>query len=139
MRSASLTVAFLALALAAPGFGGEAGKRPRLDLRAYPRMAFSPVNVFVTAELKGGADVEEFHCPGLVWDWGDGSRSLRESDCPPFEEGADLERRFTATHVYRGPGSYTVRVSLYRADRTLAVATAQVLVHGHTAGLDPGY
>ena len=30
-------------------------KRPGLDLRATPRMAFSPAEVLFTAELKGGA------------------------------------------------------------------------------------
>ena len=50
-------------------------KKPRLDLRATPRMAFSPVNVFLTAELTGGDDVEDYHCPELEWDWDDGGKS----------------------------------------------------------------
>jgi hypothetical protein len=139
MKPAAIATAFLSVVLAAPGFAGSGAAKPRLDARAHPRVAFSPVNVFVTAELKGGDDIEEFHCPGLVWDWGDGSRSARESDCEPYAEGMELQRRFSASHVYRAPGAYTVRVTMRRADRTLAAANVQVLVHGHTAGIDSSY
>ena len=90
------------LALAAPITAAENGARPRLDLRATPRMAFSPTIVYVTAELAGGDEVEDFYCPDLEWDWDDGARSVRGSDCPPFEAGAsDFERFFSADHVYR--------------------------------------
>jgi len=114
---------------------GVRPKKPRLDLRASPRVAFSPVEVLAIAELKGGQDVEEFYCPGLEWDWGDGSRSAHESDCSPFEAGTTLDRFFTARHAFRAPGAYSVRLTLRRADRTVAVATVPVTVHGRSAGL----
>ena len=57
-------------------------KKPKLDLRATPRMAFSPVNVLLVAELTGGDDVEEYYCPELEWDWDDGGKSVHEADCP---------------------------------------------------------
>jgi hypothetical protein len=103
-------------------------RKPRLDLRATPRVAFSPANVLLTAELVGGDEVEEFYCPGLEWNWGDGARSVRESDCPPFEDGAELVRRFTAQHGYRHAGDYEIKVTLRRANRSLAVASARVNV-----------
>ena len=48
---------------AAPSVAGNQGRvrKPRLELRATPRMAFSPVLVLVTAELRGGDMDEEFY------------------------------------------------------------------------------
>src|SRR5262245_16857809 len=92
----ALLAALLALASSVPG--QDRGKRPRFDLRATPRMSFSPVVVFFTAELTGGDDIEEFYCPELEWDWGDGGKSVHEADCPPYEDGFKIERRFSAEH-----------------------------------------
>ena len=103
-------------------------KKPRLDLRATPRMAFSPVTVFLTAELTGGDDVEEYYCPELEWDWDDGGKSQHGSDCAPFKPGTQIERRFTAEHDYRRAGNYTVKVTMRRANRTFAAATVKVTV-----------
>jgi len=136
MRLAPVLVAFLAAALAAPGFAETRLKRPRLDVRATPRVAMSPARVLVFVELVGGDDVEEYYCPGLEWDWGDGSRSFQESDCEPFEAGATVERRYSASHFYGHPGDYNVRVSLRRAERTLASTAAQVIVRGFVAGIE---
>jgi hypothetical protein len=121
----------LAVALA-PGssWSGPGAKTPRLNLRATPRFALAaPANVFLTAELIGGDEVEDYYCPALEWDWGDGSRSVRESDCPPMEAGVAFERRFTAEHIYRGSGTYNIRVTLRRVARPIAVASASVTVH----------
>jgi hypothetical protein len=105
-------------------------KKPRLGLRASPRMAFSPVSVVVVAELSGGGDHEDYYCPGLEWDWGDGNLSSQESDCEPFQEGSTVERRFSARHAYHAAGSYNVRLTLRRASRTVAVASIPIVVHG---------
>lgn len=123
------------LSCAGAALAGDGGKprKPQLDLRASPRVAFNPVSVLVTGQLKGGADLEEFYCPGLEWDWGDGTRSEHEADCEPFAPGATLERFFTARHAYRSPGAYSVRLTLRRADRTVAAATVAVTVHGMSA------
>ena len=113
----------------------ERARKPRLELRATPRMAFSPVMVLATAELRGGDSIEEFYCPALEWDWADGGKSAQESDCPPYEAGMEMDRRFTAEHAYRMPGVYQVTVRLKRADRSVAVATTTVHVR---AGLGQG-
>jgi hypothetical protein len=132
MRLGYPVVPILLLALAAPGQPSETkSKRPRLDMRATPRIAnTSPSQVLVVAQLVGGDETEEFYCPGLEWDWGDGARSSYESDCPPFEPGMELVRRFSARHAYRQPGDYEVRITLRRADRSLAAARASVSVLG---------
>jgi hypothetical protein len=89
----------------------------------------APVNVLVVAELLGGDQIEDYYCPALDWEWGDGSRSVRESDCPPMETGVAFVRRFTAEHVYHGRGTYNVRVTLRHVSRSLAAASATVTVN----------
>src|SRR5688500_6706807 len=118
------------LATAAPGLAADKthGKKPRLDLRASPRMAFSPVSVLLTAELSGGDNLEDFHCPEVAWDWDDGGRSVHQGDCAPLESGDEIERRFTANHAYRQAGTYNVKLTMRRADRSLAVASVVVTV-----------
>ena len=129
--------AMVALAVAGTsGAGDEKPKKPRLELRATPRMAFSPVSVFLTAELVGGNDVEEYHCPELEWDWDDGGKSMHEADCTPFEAGVTkIQRRFTAEHDFIRAGAYRVKATMRKADKNLLVATVTVNVR---AGLgDP--
>jgi hypothetical protein len=130
MRSTGILGFILVLATATSGLSADQQrpKKPRLDLRASPRMAFSPVNVLLTAELHGGDDAEEFHCPEVEWDWDDGGKSVHQEDCAPLETGAPLERRFTANHAYRQAGTYNVKVTMRRADHSLAVASATVTV-----------
>ena len=121
-------------AFAAASSGGDAKpegkpKKPRLDVRATPRMAFSPVNIFLVAELQGGDDVEEYYCPELEWDWDDGGKSVQEGDCAPFEAGTTkIDRRFTAEHEYRRAGTYNIKVTIRRATRALAVSSIRVTV-----------
>ena len=119
----------LSVALAAPLVAGNKPKAPLLSVRATPRFALrAPVNVLAMAELQGGDDVEDFYCPALEWEWGDGSRSVQESDCAPFENGTELERRFSAEHVFRGSGTYNVKVTMRRVNRQLAAAAATVSI-----------
>jgi hypothetical protein len=120
----------LAAAAVGPAFAdGAKPKKPRLDLRATPRMAFSPVRILVTAELSGGEDVEEYHCPEIEWDWDDGGKSVAESDCKPFEPGVTkIERRFTANHAYPKAGIYNVKITMRRTGRPLATASVRITV-----------
>jgi hypothetical protein len=129
MTRALTTVASVAV-LAAAGFLGadDKPKKPKLDLRVIPRMAFSPATVLVTAELEGGDDVEEYHCPEIEYDWDDGGKSVQEGDCAPFEAGTKIQRRFTNEHTYRRAGVYNVKVTMRRADRSFAAATVRVTV-----------
>jgi hypothetical protein len=109
--------------------GGAKPKKPRLDLRASPRMSFSPAHILLTAELMGGDDVEEFHCPELEWEWDDGGKSVQEADCKPFEAGVTkIERRFTAEHDFRTAGIYSVKVTMRKAARTIATTSVRVTV-----------
>jgi hypothetical protein len=129
MKRFVLLVMLSAIA-AGPAFAdGNKPKKPRLDLRATPRMAFSPVRVLLTAELSGGDDVEEYHCPEIEWDWDDGGKSVAESDCKPFEPGVTkIERRWTSSHGYPKAGIYNIRVTMKRTGRPLATAAVRVTV-----------
>jgi hypothetical protein len=128
-RTGALALSFALMAVAAGTAGDEKPKKPHLELKASPRFAFSPVNVTLTAELVGGADVEEYHCPELEWDWDDGGKSMHEADCAPFEAGkTTLQRRFTVDHEYRKAGVYQVKATMRRANRTLASASVRVTV-----------
>jgi len=130
MRNTGILGFILVLATAISGLAADQPrlKKPRLDLRASPRMAFSPVNILLTAELQGGDDTEEFHCPEVEWDWDDGGKSVHQEDCAPLETGAPLERRFTANHAYRRAGTYNVKITMRHADHPLAVASATISV-----------
>jgi len=137
MRSARLGVLLLAggAVVLAAGESKDKGKAPALEVRTAPRMGFSPLNVLATAELRGGDDLERYHCPEIEWDWGDGSKSVRESDCEPYEEGTKIQRRFTAQHRFLRAGIYNVKVTLRRADKVIKRAGVRVTVR---AGLgDP--
>jgi len=121
----------LALAVSSPSLAKDdaaKGKKPRLELRAAPRMAVSPAQVLFTAELKGGDDVEEYHCPEIEWDWDDGGKSGHEPDCEPFAPGMTIERRFTEEHVFSKQGTYNVKITMRRADRVIASTRVTVTV-----------
>lgn len=104
-------------------------KRPKLMLKAQPMIAMSPARVVLTAELVGGAnDYEEFYCPTIEWDWGDGTQSESTSDCDPYEPGkSDIKRRFTKDHVFRA-GAYRVSIRLKRHDKPVAFASVSIQV-----------
>jgi hypothetical protein len=118
---------------------GDEKKKPQLSLRASPPISFSPANIHLVAELKGGPDdYEEFYCPAVEWDWGDGTRSENSSDCDPYEAGvSQISRRFSKTHVYNLQGRYRVQVRLKRNTKVLTSASTNIQVR---AGIrDMGY
>jgi nucleoid-associated protein YgaU len=133
-RHAYLLAAALTLAVAArpapagePAEGGK-NKAPALDIRAVPRMSFSPANVLLVAELKGGDDSEDYYCLAVEWDFDDGAKSTHGADCAPYQAGATIERRFTAEHRFERAGNYDVRVTLKRSDKVLKKGSVRVTV-----------
>jgi hypothetical protein len=103
--------------------------RPQLRLKAQPVISMAPSRVVLTAELVGGPnDAEEFYCPTVEWDWGDGTQSESTSDCAPYEPGkSEIKRRFTVEHVFRA-GSYRVMFKLKRRDKPVATAGVSIQV-----------
>jgi hypothetical protein len=104
-------------------------KRPKVTLRAQPMVAMSPARVVLTAELIGGSnDYEEYYCPTIEWDWGDGTQSESTNDCAPYEAGkSELRRRFTIEHVFRA-GGYRVMFRMKRRQKAVGVASVNIQV-----------
>ena len=119
--------------------GAQGGnKKPSLSLKATPSVSFAPARIVVVAELKGGADDhEEFYCPTVEWEWGDGTVSTAEADCNPYEAGkSQIKRRYTVEHQFRSPGGFKISLRLKKGNKVAAMANAVVQVR---AGLGPGY
>jgi hypothetical protein len=104
--------------------------RPNLSLRATPAVSFSPARIFLTGELRGGADdYQDFYCTAVEWDWGDGTRSESSYDCDPYEAGkSEIRRRFATEHVYRTAGNYRIQIRLKRDNKSLVSASTNVQV-----------
>jgi hypothetical protein len=104
-------------------------KRPKMTLKAQPTISMAPSRVVLTAELLGGADdFEEYYCPSIEWQWGDGTSSEASSDCEPYQSGkSQIKRRFTVEHVFRA-GNYRIVFHLKRHDKSVASATASIQV-----------
>src|SRR5690349_10589654 len=104
-------------------------KRPKLTLKAQPVIAMAPARVVLTAELQGGAnDFEDYYCPSVEWDWGDGTQSESTNDCAPYEAGkSEIKRRFTVEHVFRA-GVYRVMFKLKRRDKAVGFATVNIQI-----------
>jgi hypothetical protein len=107
-------------------------KRPKITLKANPLIAMAPARVVLTAELVGGDnDFEEFYCPAVEWEWGDGTKSESSGDCAPYEPGkSEIKRRFTVEHVFRlgRPNGYRVTIHLKRRDKSVGAATVNIQV-----------
>jgi hypothetical protein len=108
----------------------EENKKPSLSLKATPPIAFSPAKVRVAAEVRGGADdYQDFYCPTIEWDWGDGTISENTEDCNPYEAGkSTIRRRFSAEHIFRMSGNFKVIFKLKRKDKTIAATSVTVQV-----------
>lgn len=144
-RKHSFGIFVVAIAIASGLFlvapAGASAKRPSLGVRVSPRMAFSPVGVIATAELKGGEDSEDFYCLAIEWDWDDGSKSLKDSDCEPYQPGTKIERRFSSQHYYSRAGEYNIRARLMASDKVVASNSFRLVVRQGlpTDPRDPGY
>ena len=110
----------------------DGDKKASLSLKLTPPVGFSPLRVRVAADVRGGADdQQDFYCPGVAWDWGDGTVSESSEDCDPYQAGKSvIRRRFTAEHIFRQAGAYQVTLRLKQKDKTIAVSSANVQVRG---------
>jgi len=122
-----LTASVAAAAQKTPSKDKDQDKRPSLKLTARPPIGMSPARVVLTADLNGGPnDSEDFYCPTIEWDWGDGTKSESTSDCDPYEPGkSEIRRRFTIDHVFRA-GNYRVALRLKKRDKMVASATVMI-------------
>jgi hypothetical protein len=108
----------------------EENKKPSLSLKATPPISFSPAKVRVAAEVRGGADdYQDFYCPTIEWEWGDGTISENTQDCDPYEAGkSTIRRRFSAEHTFRMAGNFKVVFKLKQKTKTIAATSVNVQV-----------
>ncbi len=118
----------VALSFAASNKDSKDNGKVSLSLRATPAMAFAPARITLAAQLKGEVnDKEDFYCPTVEWDWGDGTVSESSADCDPFQPNkSDIQKSFTTQHVYKTGGQFEVRLRLKKAERVVAIAAAQL-------------
>src|SRR3970040_1397776 len=118
--SAVLAVALCTGTAAIAQSSGEA-KKPSLSLRVTPPLGFSPLRVRFVVDVRGGDnDYEDFYCPSIEWDWGDGTGWESSEDCDPYQSGKSLiRRRFSTEHVFQQPGSFRVAFRLKQRSRVV--------------------
>ena len=117
-----------------------AADKPKLTVKANPVMAFSPARIVASGELSGGAnDDQQYYCPSIEWEWGDGTKSQEEADCEPFEVGkSEIKRHFVAEHTYRieeqtttGPPDYRdfrIQLRLKKAGKVVTSGSTTVKI-----------
>ena len=122
----------LALAL----LSGSGTRKVEVDLRPLSnvsmiRVGQCSIDVAFRLVVDGGGQ-EEYYCPAVEWQWEDGTRSVEETDCPPFAEASadDHRRTWMRTIAVTAPGRHEVRVRLSKGDRTLRHLTGAAKVVG---------
>jgi hypothetical protein len=107
-------------------------KRPSLSLKATPGTGMVPARISATAEFKGGDDdFQDYYCPTIEWNWGDGTVSEASNDCEPYEAGvSQIRRRYTQSHTYKRAGSFRIVFRLKHRDRVLTSQTTLVRLLG---------
>ena len=105
-------------------------KDTSMTLRVSPQVSFSPARIVATAELRDVDETSaEFYCPGLEWDWGDGTTSEASFDCEPFEAGkTEIKKRYTSEHTYNTGGRYRVQLKLKRQRKVILTGSASLQV-----------
>ena len=134
-RIISWSAALLTAAALSPLLSAEAkkeSKRPSLNLKASPGTGMVPIRVSATSEFKGGDDdFQEYYCPTIEWNWGDGTVSEASADCQPYEAGiSQIRRRYTVSHTYKRAGAYRISFRFKVKDRVIASQTTQVRLLG---------
>ncbi|MSO56174.1 MAG: PKD domain-containing protein [Acidobacteria bacterium] len=107
-------------------------KRPSVNVKATPGTGIVPVRITAVAELKGGDDdFEEYYCPTIEWNWGDGTVSESTSDCDPYQAGkSQVRRRHTVSHGYERAGTYRISFRLKNKEKLVGSATTVVRLLG---------
>jgi hypothetical protein len=88
------------------------------------------MRVVLTADLEGGSDdFEEYYCPTVVWEWGDGGASEMSSDCEPYTPGeTQIKRRYTIEHTYKRSGRIRVYFSMRHRDKETVAVGVNIVV-----------
>jgi hypothetical protein len=128
----AVLLAAVALSSSASAQEKREPKRPSLSLKATPGTGMVPIRISATAEFKGGDDdYQEYYCPTIEWNWGDGTISEASADCQPYEAGvSQIKRRYTVQHTYKRSGAFRISFRLKVKDRVITSQTTQVRLLG---------
>jgi hypothetical protein len=104
--------------------------KPSVTVKINPPVGFSPAQMVLTADLKGGPDdSEELYCATVEWDWGDDTRSESKTDCEPYEAGkSEIKRHFTIDHTFNFAGDYRVEFRLQQKHKVVARGSTDVKI-----------
>jgi len=120
----------LAVAASVQAAGPDKKDKPSISVKVTPPVGFSPAQMKLTADLKGGADdYEEFYCATVEWDWGDDTKSESKTDCDPYEAGKSaIKRHFSVDHTFNTSGEYRVEFRLKQKDKVVGRGSTEVKV-----------
>lgn len=120
----------LAVAATVQAAGPDKKDKPSISVKVSPLVGFSPAQMKLSADLKGGADdYEEFYCATVEWDWGDDTKSESKTDCDPYEAGkSEIKRHFTVDHTFNTAGDYRVEFRLKQKDKVVGRGSTDVKV-----------
>jgi hypothetical protein len=123
-----------ALALAATSLDAQTDKKPKpsISLKVSPVTGFAPLRIVAMAVLSGGADdFQDFYCPTVEWEWGDGTRSESKVDCEPYEAGkSEIKRSYTLDHRFEWGGEFRVLFRLKQKNKTVGSGSQTITVRG---------
>lgn len=106
--------------------------KPTVTLAIYPRVTVGDVvkGRLITATLIIRNADETLWCPDVEWEW-NGERSFRSSDCKPFDESSEGERKIWVQSRQRrfvGRGIVRIIVRLFKGRKILKSVEAEVPV-----------
>lgn len=98
-------------------------------LTATPQVSLGPSRVAFTVRLTGTEEPEKLYCPGQLWEFGDGTRAYRESDCPEYDKREEYPRVFRISHDFAPRwDQYTVKVTLTKDGYAVEQRSVTVIV-----------
>jgi len=125
-----IAVVLAAVLATAAVYATDKDAKPSISVRASPAFAFAPARIVFRADLRGGPDdYEAYYCPGVEWEWGDGTTSEAFQDCEPYETGkSQIKRRYVGEHTFQQAGRFRVVFKLKRNSKVIVAANVTVEV-----------
>lgn len=102
--------------------------KTKLRLTSATRIFRAPARVRLVARLE--STDPRLMCPGVVWDYGDGSRSARKSPCRLGDTDMPIQRSYGTWHTYKACATYRPTIYLLYRQRTVTKASVTVRVLG---------
>jgi hypothetical protein len=115
--------------LLAAGADKKDGK-PSIEVKSSPAMGFAPFRTVLTVDVKGGPDdYEQYYCPSIEWDLGDGTVAEQKADCDPYEAGkSQIKRRYVREQMFNSPGEFHVLFRLKQNSKVVGTGQTTVRV-----------